>query len=361
MARLGRYLIGMFTREALALYGLVLVLLFLVRTLSVADVASVRTEGLGLLLFEAVLSMVPLATAFLYLCLAIGLARGLRSLAESRELHILHVSHKLGALLGAVAIYTAIGMVAVLVLAHIVSPAAKQREHQIRAQVVAELVGTKLVPGRFGQLAPGVTVTVGGRRGDGQITSFFADDARNPGARRTYLADSAEIAPDAQGYVLRLRNGAVQYRSDTGTFSEISFAQYDIALDQLTGPAEAEKPGQDQGSIELVAAALASGQWPHDTVEKLAERTAEGLRVLALSLLVFAAAGFPTGRRRPPPVPMEVVLVVVAFIERAATTYLPGSAAFSSWTGPVLLIAVSIVGLVLRFRLLRMPPRAVPA
>jgi lipopolysaccharide export system permease protein len=361
MRRLGTYLIGLFAREALALYGLVIVLLFLIRVLTVADVASVRTEGVGLLLVEAVLSMAPLATAFLYLCLAIGLGRGLRTLAESRELHILHVSNKLGALLGAVAIYIGLGMVAVLALAHLVTPAAVEEERQIRSRVVAELVGTKLVPGRFAQLAPGVTVTVGGRRGDGEITSFFADDSRSEGVRRTYMADSAEIAPDPEGYVLRLRDGAIQYRNANGTFSEVSFAQYDIGLDQLTGPAATLAPSLDQGSIELVASGLATGSWPPETVEKLAVRTAEGLRVLALCLLVFAVAGFPTGRRRPTMIPVEVVLLVVAFVERAASTYLPGSTALSSWSGSVLLVVGSVVLLVLRMRLLRLPAAARPA
>lgn len=359
--RLGIYLVGMFLREALALYGLVITLFFLIRVLSVADVASVRTEGIGLLLVEAVLSMAPLATAFLYLCLAIGLGRGLRTLAEGRELHILHVSNKLGALLGAVAIYVGLGMVTVLALAHVVTPAAVEVERQIRSQVAAELVGTKLVPGRFAQLAPGVTVTVGGRRGAGEITSFFADDSRSAGVRRTYMAESAEIAPDAQGYVLRLRNGAIQYRNANGTFSEVSFAQYDIGLDQLTGPAMTLAPNLEQGSLELIGNGFSTGNWPQETLEKLADRTAEALRVLALCLLVVAVAGFPSGRRRPSMVPIEVVLLAVAFIERAASTYLPGNSTLSSWSGSVLLIVFSTALLVLRMRLLRLPTAAQPA
>jgi lipopolysaccharide export system permease protein len=114
-------------------------------------------------------------------------------------------------------------------------------------------------------------------------------------------------------------------------------------------------PDLQQGSLDLILKGISTGEWPRATLEKLADRTAEGLRVLALCLLVLAVAGFPTGRRRPSMVPIEVVILTVAFVERAASTYLPGSAVLSSWSGSVLLVVFSIVLLVLKMRLLRLP------
>ena len=356
MNRLSTYLLKLFAAEAAALFGVALTILYLVQTLRIVDIDAVRDRGIGTLLWQTMLAVPQLAIAFMYVCIAIGLARVLRALQASRELHIIHVAQLLPTLIRAILVYAAIGTVMVLILAHVIEPAAKREANLLRSQAAADLVGRSLVPNRFAELGDGVTVTVGGRGRNGEITSFFADDQRDPNTRRTYIADSALITSDELGYVLQLQNGTIQYRRTDGQFSEISFDRYDIALERLTGDTD---PGERRGDLStwaMVSEAMELGEWPAESLRRIAERTADGFRVLGLCLLVCAIAGFPSGRRREPRIPLEIVVLGAVLFERAILTYLP----FGGWAQQVVpvvgLLVVALVLLAVRLRLFAPSP-----
>lgn len=357
MTRLGGYLIRLFGAEAAALFGVVLGMLFLVQTLRIADVASVRGSGLGTLLVQTLLGLPTLSLTFLYVCIAIGLARALRGLQASRELHIIHVGQRLPVLLQAIAAFAVLGSLLALLLAHVAEPAARREGNLIRASIAADLVSRSLVPNRFAEVGSGVTITVGGRLANGEITAFFADDRRQPDTRRTYIAETALITEDELGYVLQLRQGTIQYLTADNQFSEIAFARYDIPLERLTGQAGEERG--DQGSLALMSAAFETGDWPPELQRRLVERTVEGLRVLALCLFVAAISAFPSGRRREPLVPVEIVVLGATFFERAIHIYAPGAGVWGSASGCVALAAVALVILVYRLRIFRPQPREV--
>lgn len=354
MNRLSNYLVRLFAAEAAALFGVALTILFLVQTLRVADSASVRGQGLLTLLWQALLNLPPVGIAFLYVCIAIGLGRALRAMQASRELHILHVSQRLPALWAGVAAYVTAGAAIVLLLAHVVEPATTREDKLIRSQIAADLVGRSLVPNRFAEVATGVTITVGGRRADGEITSFFADDRRDA-TRRTYISETALIARDELGYVLQLRDGAIQYRSAEGKFSEISFVRYDLAIERLTGESDSGAERGDRSTYALVMASLAEGKWPRDRLKTISERTVEGLRVVALCLFVLAIAAFPTGRRREARLPLEITVLAATFLERGLSTYAPGDGWLAPLTGVILLAAIALV--ILSFRLRAFAPQ----
>jgi len=347
MTRLGRYLVRLFSAESAALFGVALTIIYLAQTLRIIDVSTVRDRGLGTVLIQTFLALPTLSVAFLYLCLAVGLARALRTLQTSRELHIIHASGQLPVLLRAILGYALAGTVIVLFVAHVVTPSAQYASSRLQAEAAADLVGRSLVPNRFAELGEGVAVTVGGRGRNGEITSFFADDRRDPLTRRTYIADSALLTQDEEGYVLQLQQGTMQYRSSNGEFSEISFDRYDIALDRLTG--EADERG-DRSTWALVRNALEEGDWSTDTLRLIAERTAEGLRVLALCLFVAAVCAFPSGRRREPLVPIEVSVLGVVLLERVIASYAPISGWPRAGAGIALLILVTVPILLIRLR-----------
>ena len=359
MNRLTRYLLGLFAAEATALFSVAISILFLVECLRVVDIGSVRAQGLLSLMAEVVLAMPSVGTAFLYVCIAIGLARSLRTLQGTRELHILHASQRLPVLLGAIAIYAALGALLLLLVAHIVDPAATRERDQIRTRFAADLVGRSLVPNRFAELADGVTITIGARGAGGEITSFFADDRREP-TRRTYISDSALISADDVGYALQLRNGTIQYRNPDGKFSEIGFERYDMALERLTGAADKGPDTTNVTSIAIVANAMADG-WTEAGLNQLAERTVEGLRVIALCIFVAAIAAFPSGRRRASLVPIEIVVLGAAFFERVIHSYGSGSTPLGPTIGVTTLIAISALILAFRLRSMLWRPRGAPA
>jgi lipopolysaccharide export system permease protein len=361
LTRLGAYLTRLFVVEAAALFGIALTIIYLSQTLRIVDIGAVRDRGFATVLWQTVLALPPLSIAFMYLCIAIGLARVLRALQGSRELHIIHVSGQLGTLLRAILGYALVGMMVVMLLSHFVSPWSKSTSNLIQAQAAADLVGRSLVPNRFASLGRGVTVTVGGRGPRGEITSFFADDRRDEGTRRTYIADSAVITLDEVGHVLQLQNGTIQYLTAAGQFSEISFIRYDIPLERLTGDMDARVRRGDAMTPDLIARAFSEGEWPRETLSALSERTADGLRVLALCLFVAAVCAFPSGRRRDPRLPIEIWVLVVLLLERGLTSYLPLPDHYRHLAGVALLIPISLAILAQRLRVFSPTPRGAPA
>lgn len=362
VTRLSIYLTKVFAADAVALFAVAAFLLYLIQILRTFSVVSVKGQDLFTLLGQALLTMPTLGVVFLYVCVGIGLARGLRALQASQELHIIHTSRRMPALMGAIGIFAGGWTLVVLLLANFVEPATNRQFNDWSASVAADLVGRTLTPNRFAEVVPGVTMVIGDRSAEGELTDFFADDNRNPAMRRTYVARTATVAADEQGYVLRLRDGAIQYMSSDSRFSEVAFARYDVALERLTGPAEAREVLSETNSFELVQRALASGRWDRDTIRLLSRRLGEGLRVIAICLFVAAIAAFPHGRRVQREVPLELIVLATAFVERGVSSNLLPPTPYDPVPGTLLLAAFSIAVLLARLRVFApLPGRAAPA
>ncbi|MDF2798789.1 MAG: LptF/LptG family permease [Devosia sp.] len=356
MKRLTRYLAGLFLRDAIILFGVVCVLLWLVNCLRSFDVVAVKGQNLLTLALQALLTMPPLALTFAYVCIGIGVARALQGLQNNRELHIIHTSYGLGSLWRAGAIVAAAGMVFVLLLSNIVEPLANRRVNLLQTSIAADLVSSTLKPKRFTQVTPGVVLLIGGRSGNGEITDFFADDRRDPRTERTYIARSARVARDGDNYMLELRDGSLQYTEQNGQFSQISFARYDLSVERLTQAPQDNFRLREQDSISAARDALQTGQWTPELQAELLERQAPALSVLGICLLMVALLGFPSGRRSRFTVPMEALVMLLAFAERGVSSYSPWGPA----TGGVILIIAALLILVVRARP-RMPGEVVPA
>lgn len=337
-----------------------LFLLFLIQCLRSFAVVSVRGQDLLTLVGHALLTLPTVAVVFFYVCAGIGLARGLRTLQANQELHIIHSSHRLPALLGGIGAYIGACTLIVLLLTHVVEPGTNRQFNEWSASIAADLVGRTLTPNRFAEVVPGVTIFIGDRRADGELTDFFADDNRDPDARRTYVAKTATVAADGEGYVLQLRDGAIQYMQDDRRFSEIAFTRYDMALERLTGPTEARDRLRESDSIALIAAALAGGGWDHAVIRQLANRTGEGVRVIALCLFVAALAAFPHGRRAGREVPIELVVLGTAFIERGLSSNLIPPGPLDPVSGAFVLGGLSLLLLLMRLRVFVPLARAAP-
>ncbi|HTM78672.1 MAG TPA: LptF/LptG family permease, partial [Devosia sp.] len=305
------------------LFAVVCFLLWLVNCLRSFDVVSVKGQGVWTLAYQGLLTMPPLALIFFYVCVGIGMARALQALKTNHELHIIHTTDGMRGLGAATAMVATIGMLGVLLLSNFVDPWATRALNQLTASVAADLVSSTLKPNRFTQVTPGVVLLIGGRAGQGEITEFFADDRRDPLVRRTYIAKTARVSSYGDGYVLELRNGRLQYSETDGRFSEISFARYDLNVDQLARPLAQRDPLAERDSLDLVSAALESGEWPQPVLDRLGTRMVEALRVFGICMLVLALSGFPSGKRARVALPMEVVVLLLAFLERGISSYSP--------------------------------------
>jgi lipopolysaccharide export system permease protein len=358
MNRLAGYLFRLFSAEALALFALAGMLLFLAQALRMFDVVSVKGQDLGTLAGQVLLTMPTLAVAFAPVCMAIGLARGLRALQQNRELHIIHSSRRVGALIGGVAAYIATCALLIVLLTNVLEPVSRRYFNEWNARIAVDLVSRLMTPHKFVEVTPGVTMVIGARGGAGELGSFFVDDRRGA-VRRTYIADSASVAADDEGYVLRLANGSIQYMSEAQKFSEISFMRYDLAVGNLTGSAQSGGGNDGTTSIELIAEAIAAGHFDSDARYAVSTRIGEGVRVVAFCLLAVALAFFPQGRRVTGGVPLEIIVLGAAFIERAALSNLPRIDPIFASSAALAMIAASLLVLLLKSHAWRRGP--VPA
>lgn len=336
----------------MALFGVAAFLLFLIQCLRLFDLVSSRGQSLLTLLGQAALGMPSLGVVVLYVCLAIGLGRAMRTLQDRSELQIIHASALVPSLMRAVLGYALGGAALLLVLAHVIDPASVRTTAAWSESIAADLVSRSMIPHRFTEVVDGVSMIIGSRDAEGQITDFFADDRRNPQSRRTYLASSALITRDEQGFVLRLRDGAVQQFSATKRLSEISFTRYDLALDALTGEAEEVDSLARTSSLDMIGKRLSGTALSRAEERALVRRTVEGLRVLAICLFVAALAAFPSGNRRGIRAPIELVALGVAFVERGITFYLRLPSPLDLTAGPMLLLITALIILAIRFRVL---------
>lgn len=349
MTRLSLYLARLFALDAIALFAVALFLLFLIQCLRIFDVVSVKGQNVLTLLGQALLTMPSLAVVFLYVCVGIGLGRALRSMQANHELHIIHSSRRLPALLGGVGLYTGACALLVLIISNFVEPYTTRQFNDWSASVTADLVGRTLRPHRFAEVVPGVNMVIGGRQRDGHLTDFFADDNRSPDARRTYIARSAIVAEDEEGYVLQLVDGSIQYMSDDFQFSQVAFARYDLALERLTGPTEYRNALAERNSAELLAEVFSTGAWNSEVAALLGKRLGEALRVVAICLFVTALAAFPHGRRGRE-LPLELVVLGAAFLERGVASLPDIAGRFGAQAGTGVLLAASAIALLLRLR-----------
>ena len=343
MRRLTRYLTRLFATDAMILFGIVCFLLWLVNCLRSFDVVSVKGQGFGTLAVQALYTMPPLALSFFSICMGIGVVRALTALQTSHELHIIHTSGGLSGLWRATAVTCGGAMALVLLLAHVVEPLANRQLNRLSAEVAADLVSSTLKPNRFTQVTPGVILLIGGRADGGVITDFFADDRRDPDTRRTYIANSARVMGVGSDYVLELQDGMLQYFEADGRYSELRCTRSAVSVDSLAQQTMEVDALAEMDSLALVQRGLDNG-WEQTVVQRLLDRSAEALRVLGLVLLVVGIAGFPSGNRMRIKLPLEALVMLVAFGERGLSAYSP----LGSGTGAIVLIIAATVLLAVR-------------
>lgn len=315
MKKLPRYLIGNFTRESIAMFAVVLALVWVMQVLRLFDLITAKGQDVATLMGQAVLLTPPLARTLLYIAMGVGIARVLRRFQDTRELHIIHTSARVGAIWSGILWFSFAGMVLVALMANWLEPLARQSYAHWSAKVTADLVGRALKPDSFREIAPGLVVEIGGRGADGKIEGFFAQDNRDPDAQKTFQAQSATIVSDEAGYYLDLRDGSVQYVRKKGGLSELQFSSYQLSIDRLSTSSGTNEGLASRTSMAIVNGATDGTLSPAEWFE-LDQRFSEPLRLFALCLLVGALTAFPSGRRNRGWFPMEVAVLVFGLLDR---------------------------------------------
>lgn len=354
MSRLSAYILRQCTTAGLSLFVTAAFLVWITQTLRLFDLITAKGQDLLTLMGQAAMTTPPLSGAILYICMGIGLARTLRGMQETRELHSIHAGRRLPGLLGAIIWFAIGGALAVGLIVHWAEPISKRLYREWQADVAADLVGRTLTPHRFTEAAPGLVVFISGRNPDGSVTGFFADDSRNPNARRTYTADRAVIATNNGGYFLDMGQGTLQYLRNGVDFSEVKFSNYQLALDRLTEPASPAASIDESESLQMLVKAGGLDGLSSTQRHVLSGRMAEIGRILVMCLFVTSLAAFPHARRRRNIVPIEV-LVIAAGLGDRALSQLAEHWPTGFFTGQLILLAISVPFLFRELGVLRLP------
>src|SRR5690606_27275409 len=329
-------------------------LIWLMQLLRLFDLVSAQGQNFLTLMGQSALTTPTFARSILYVCFAIGLVRGLRAPQASRELHTIHAAQRTGSLWRAIISFTLIGAAAVTLVANWIEPNARRVSADWSAQIAADIVGRALVPGRFTEVEDGLVFSIAARERDGTLVDFFFDDTTNE-TRRTYFAETASVFQDETGYQLILNNGAIQYESPGQRgLSQIGFAQYHISLASLLDATAATRGPEQFDSFTLLAGVAAGEQGPK--VAKLVnERFADTLRALADCALAAALCAYPDGGRGRRRMPVELVVLLVAFAEQAISAFSGGGA--YNFIAPAVMLAAALALLALRSQLAFILPR----
>ncbi len=318
MSRLSIYLSRQYFGHALSLFAAVVFLVWINQALRLFELVTAKGQSLITLLGQSLLTTPPLSRAMLYICVGIGIARTLNALAISHELHTIHATRRIGALWSSLFVTATVAALAVGLVAHWLEPTARKAYGDWTQQVAADLVSRALEPNRFREISPGFIVEISGRLPDGTVTDFFAHDSRNPDSRRTYEARRASINSDDEGLYLALEDGLIQNRSGDGDLTEVRFATYQIGLDSIAQTATRRDYIDETTTLEFLNIAQQRPLARYE-VWNIQGRFMELPRMFAICLVAALLTGFPRGRQIGFKLPVEIVIVIIALLDRIIT------------------------------------------
>ena len=353
MSKLSRYLVWQYSREALALFLVLVFLVWITQALRLFDLVTAKGQDIFTLAGQAFLTTPPLARAIIAITMGIAISRIMRSMLVSRELHTIHTTGRTKALWGSFVLFAIAGALVVTLIANWIEPVAKRGFGEWSERVAADLVGRALDPGQFREITPGFIVEIGGRETDGTIINFFADDSRDPDARRTYQAQKATVSLGDDGYFLSLRDGSLQIFEDGLSFSEVNFSRYELALDRIT-QSTTQRSLLDETTSFTLLKALQTRPLTVSERGAIDRRIAETFRVFSLCLFVAVLTAFPHARRSKKRIPLEMVVIAVALSDRVASGIVPLTPLGNS-IGAAFLFAISACILSYRLYANRLP------
>lgn len=347
MSKLSRYLAKEFILQALPLFLVVTLLVWTTQVLRLFDILTTKGQGIFTLLLQSSLTTPSLAMALIYISMGIGLARVLRSMQQSRELHSIHSLKKTASLWQALGIFTFGGMIFVTLVANIINPYSLKTSTKLNEEIAANLISSTLNPNQFSEISPNLVIVIGGRSMNGKIIDFFADDRRDPKTHKTFISNEAEIVYDDEGYNISLIDGTAQFMRENNQFTQVSFNKYEISLNRI-GTDIKQTAIKETSSFQLILEGTRANKISTAVWKELNTRFSETLRVLALCLLVGAIASYPHARRGRSLLPLEAVVLVIGLGERAIGSVLEKTVITGAYTSGLLLVMFAIIIIFLR-------------
>ena len=235
MGSIGRYIF----RTTISAFLVILISLTAVIwvTQALHDIDLMTTQGQSILIFVGITGMiVPLLILVIApIALLIAVVHVLNKMSTDSEIIVMNASGMSPWILFRAFLAAAV-VVSILVLAvsAYFAPKGLRMLSDWLTEVHADVVGNLVQPGRFTNVASGVTMRIRERRNNGQMVGIFLDDQRDPAQRVTVIADVGEVLNSPSGTFLVLQHGMVQrFEAKERDPTMVVFDRYTFDLSSL--------------------------------------------------------------------------------------------------------------------------------
>ncbi len=360
MELLTRYILKKYLVAAAGIAFLLCFLGWLIQLLRAVDLVTNKGQGISAMIYQSFLSIPDILNIVLFLCVALGVSRTVRGLQLSKEIFPIYAGVGLRPLIRSWTIFICLSIFASLSLAHFIVPTAKYHIAVQSDQINADLVANSSRPGRFTQVAPGLTMMIRERAPDGTGLGFFIYDTRDPLRSQTIVAEESQLAQVDDVLTVRLKRGAIQYYTyANGKMSGLEFETYSLALADITDSNSASSVLSN--SLQLLMRGSADGLSAREQYS-LHLRNAGALYVFTMGLLAFFMVSRPNTMRGRSRVSVDFVVLSIAVVVKVVGTgveqFVFSSPALAPLVYvPALLPLLVVFPLALRQGLLRRPPK----
>ena len=184
---------------------------------------------------------------------------------------------------------------------NVVSPASWREVRTLIAESRAELILFALKENSSRALPGGITVQIGARDDEGQLTSILLADRRKPDDPTLIYASKAVVDKRRAEPILSLRNGQI-HRGKGADVSIINFERYGISLYDFTGTSSPEVAFGNKEAPFSILAGIESIRPPYrntpDSYRKeLHVRLSSWMYCFTFAALTLAAFGQPSTNR----------------------------------------------------------------
>jgi lipopolysaccharide export system permease protein len=235
MGSIGRYIF----RTTISAFLVILISLTAVIwvTQALHDIDLMTTQGQSILIFVSITGMiVPLLILVIApIALLIAVVHVLNKMSTDSEIIVMNASGMSPWILFRAFLAAAV-VVSILVMAisAYFAPKGLRMLREWLTEVHADVVGNLVQPGRFTNVAAGVTMRIRERRSNGQMVGIFLDDQRDPAQRVTVIADAGDVLNSPSGTFLVLQHGMVQrFEAKERDPTMVAFDRYAFDLSTL--------------------------------------------------------------------------------------------------------------------------------
>ncbi len=200
-------------------------------------------------------------------------------------------------LLRAVVAFGGVVALMLLVLMHVLMPAARNQLADRQAEIAENITAHFLTAGEFQRPARNITVFIREITPEGELRGVFLSDTRAEGSHVNYTARSALLAPGASGPKLVMLDGMAQVRDlRTNRLVIASFQDLTYDIGALIGPSGRGYDVREFSTRDLIAPPPelleASGATPAELRYEMANRFAHPVLAVVAAMIGFVVIQF---------------------------------------------------------------------